>query len=71
MSIESTQIAMGYQSAQQRISCNNCTFAQERRAERMPIFGSITWYCKKGGFGVTAMATCAKYQATTQVVAHA
>lgn len=62
------QSCMGYLRANQRPACKNCKHGEERRADRMPPYDTAHWYCKKGGFITTAMATCnehaAKYATT-------
>lgn len=57
------KIGMGYQAALQRPACRNCKHGEERRADRMPPYNTAHWYCKKGGFKTTAMATCDEYEA--------
>lgn len=66
MTIATTQLGMGYQSANQRPACRNCFHGSEQYADRMPPFNTKTWRCKKGGFNTTAMAICAQHHPVNQ-----
>jgi hypothetical protein len=62
MTIATTQLAMGFQSANSRPACRNCIHGDESYADRMPPYNTKTWRCSKGGFGTTAMAICKQHQ---------
>lgn len=62
MTIATTKLAMGFLSSNQRPSCKTCFHGVERRADRMPPYDTAHWYCRKGGFITTAMATCSQHQ---------
>ena len=66
-SIQVAKLGMGFLSANQRHACKNCRHGEERRADRMPPYDTATWYCKKGGFMVSAMAACDQHQAPKEV----
>lgn len=57
MTIATTQLGMGYQSANQRPACRNCFHGVEQVGGR----DIKTWHCSKGGFNTTAMAFCAQH----------
>jgi len=54
----------GFVAANKRPACRNCISGDEQRADRSPPFDTVSWYCRKGGFYVTAQAVCKQYQAT-------
>lgn len=57
--IDRVKERMGYQNANARPSCRNCTHSQQHRtgADYYP------WYCNNGLFGTTALAVCEKHEA--------
>jgi hypothetical protein len=62
MTIQTTKLSMGFQSAGSRPACRNCRHGQEEIAERMPPYDTSSWKCKKGGFRATAMAVCNEHE---------
>lgn len=63
MTIETTKLRMGFQSAGFRSACRNCIHGHEEIADRMPPYDTRSWKCKKGGFRTTAMAVCKDHEA--------
>ena len=59
--IDNKKAAMGYQNANQRPSCGNCTHSEQVKPSY--AYNDVyPWRCHKGGFGVTAKAVCQEHQ---------
>ena len=61
-SIQSRQVAVGYQTASQRPSCCNCKHGAEVTEERAFQLEGARWECNRYGFRVTAKATCNRHE---------
>ena len=51
--------------ANQRPCCRNCKQVKESIADRSPPFDTSSWRCMRGGFFVTALATCREHEPRT------
>lgn len=61
-SIQSRQLAVGYQAAGRRPACRNCKHGAEATEERAFNLGWQRWECRRYGFRVTAAAICDRHE---------
>lgn len=60
------KVAQQFVPANQRPCCRNCKQAKESIADRSPTFDTSSWRCMRGGFFVTALATCSQHEPRNQ-----